>query len=360
MPTASRTPPRLAALALGAVLSLAACSDTPVSPTALRQASTAAPSLDFAPGPVTVPQPSPGSFTTVVDYLKDGRLVVFDGFTVFVQESIGSATLVPIGTLPAEYQGCADPAFIEVSPDGGTLVLGAGAGGSCYPDPAFNGNLFLLPVTGGEATLLGQYPWSIEGTFRGPNELVISEGETFGLLTGSVEMIDIRTGEQVTLVGPVAGDPSGIAFDQQGNLYVGLGYAQDPSRTGEIRVFDKQDVQEAIRTGVPIPYDSGTLVTQVLSAGYFAFDADGDLWVGGGDLFGTTGSYGFFAEVDVETGEILNRYDPADGDPNDQDFTFYNVAFNRKTCTIGAFDSFALFGGPAPLYEMQVCGGGVD
>jgi hypothetical protein len=323
------------------------------------QLSTSA-AVTFTPGPVSVPQPAPGSFTTVVDFLKDGRAVVFDGFTVYVQESIGSSTLVPIGTLPAEYAGGTDPAFIEVSPNGQTIVLGGGAGGSRYPDPNFNGNIFLMPVTGGEATLLGRYPWSIEGTFRGPNELVFGEGETFGLLTGSVEMVDIKTGEQTTLIGPIPGDPSGIAFDRQGNLYVGLGYAQDPSRTGEIRVFDKQDVQEAIRTGVPLPYDSGRLITQVLSGGPFVFDNDGHLWVGGGDLFGTTGSYGFFAQVDVETGEILNRYDPSDGNPDDQDFVFYNLAFTRKGCRIAAFDSFALFSGPAPLYEAQVCGGGVD
>lgn len=344
-------------LAVAAGLALSGCSDLPVAPVSVQDGTA---SFAFAPGPVSVPQPAAGSFTTVVDFLHDGRVVVFDGFTVYVQESIGGSALVPIGTLPAEYQGATDPAFIEVSPNGQTIVLGAGAGGSQYPDPAYNGNIFLLPVTGGEATLLGLYPFSIDATFRGPNELVFSQGETFGLLTGSVEMVDIRTGEQVTLVGPIPGDATGVAFDRRGNLYVGLGFAQDPSRTGEIRVFDKQDVQEAIRTGVPLPYETGTLVTQVLSGGPLVFDNDGHLWVGGGDLFGVTGSYGFFAEVDVETGEILNRFDPSDNDPDDQDFVFYNVAFTRKGCRIAAFDSFALFGGTAPLYEMQVCGGGAD
>jgi hypothetical protein len=349
------------ALAASAGALLSACSDSsPTTPAAAPAFAKAVSTPVFTPGPVSVPQPAPGSFTTVVDFLQDGRVVVFDGFTVYVQESIGSSTLVPIGTLPAEFQGATDPAFIEVSPNGRTIVLGAGAGGSQFPNPEFNGNIFLLPVEGGEATLLGRFPFSIEATFRGPNELVFSQGETFGLLTGSVELVDINTGEQVTLVGPVPGDATGVAFDKQGNLYVGLGFAQDPSRTGEIRRFDKQDVQEAIRTGVPLPYDSGTLVTQVLSGGPFEFDSAGNLWVGGGDLFGSTGSFGFFAQVDVETGEILNRFDPQDGDPNDQDFVFYNVAFTRKGCRVAAFDSFSLFSGPATLYEAQVCGGGTD
>jgi hypothetical protein len=34
---------------------------------------------------VTVPDPEPGSFFTVFDYTHDGRVVAFDGFTVYVR-----------------------------------------------------------------------------------------------------------------------------------------------------------------------------------------------------------------------------------------------------------------------------------
>ncbi len=315
-----------------------------------------APLHAFTPAPVTLPSPAPGSFSTAFTFSQDGRIVAFDGFTVYLQESLQSSVLVPIGTLPPEFLGTTDPAFVVVSPDGRDLVLGGGAGGSQFPNPAFNGNLFLLPITGGEATLIGQFPFHIEATFRHPSELVFSQGETFGLLTGSVEMLDLVSGEQTTLVGPVPGDPSGVAFDHAGNLYVGLGFAQDTSRTGEIHRFDKEDVQAAIDSGIPLDFDTqSTLVVQVLSGTSMHFDNQGDLWVGGGDLIGTTGSFGFFAEVDVTTGQVVNRFDPTDGDPDDHDFVFYALAFTPVGCRLAALDTFSFFGGTPQVFQMNVC-----
>ena len=54
---------------------------------------------------VTVPDPEAGSFFTVFDFTHDGRVVAFDGFIVYVQQSRQSATLTPIGTLPELYRG---------------------------------------------------------------------------------------------------------------------------------------------------------------------------------------------------------------------------------------------------------------
>jgi hypothetical protein len=181
---------------------------------------------------VTLPEPASGSFFTLFDYTHDGRVIAFDGFTVYEQKSNQSANLTAIGTLPAEFLGKTDPSFVSVSPDGQTILLSAGAGGSAFPDPDFNGNLFKMPITGGEATLVGRYMWIILGTWLNNDTFVFGEGETFGLFTGSVEALDVDTGTTTHIVGNVPGDPGGVAFDNQGNLYVGLGSGQDTSHTG--------------------------------------------------------------------------------------------------------------------------------
>ena len=304
---------------------------------------------------VTLPEPEPGSFFSVFDYTHDGRVVAFDGFTVYVQQSQQSATLTPIGALPELFRGGTDPAFISVSPNGLTILLGAGAGGSKFPDPNFNGNIFKMPSSGGQATLVGRYEWEIIGTWLNNDTFVFGEGETFGLFTGSVEALNVNTGTTIHIVGNIPGDPGGVEFDNQGNLYVGLGAGQDGNRAGEIRRFDDSLVDAALAGQGFTNFDDGELIAKVLNAGDLAFSANGKLFVGGANFF--TGDAGYIAEVDVDTGQIVRKFDPADGDPNDGDFTFYELSFTHSRCTLGALDLFSFFSpDPSVIFEeAHVC-----
>src|SRR5690606_22673122 len=63
--------------------------------------------------------------------LPDGRYVIWNGDTVFVQQSIGSPVLNPVAT---GYTG--DPGFLILRDSGDHLLLGGG----------FNGNLYTLNI----------------------------------------------------------------------------------------------------------------------------------------------------------------------------------------------------------------------
>ena len=82
----------------------------------------------------------------------------------------------------------------------------------------------------------------------------------------------------------------------------------------------------------------GELIAQVLNAGDLAFSSNGKLFVSGANF--TTGDAEYIAEVDVDTGQIVRKFDPADGDPNDGDFKFYEISLHtiaarweRSTCS---------------------------
>jgi hypothetical protein len=310
-----------------------------------------------APTAIPVPDPEPGSFFTLFDYAPDGRLIVFDGFTVYIQASRSDQRFVAIGTLPAQFRGATDPAFIAVNPYRREVLLGGGAGGARFPDPVFNGTIFRMRLSGGTAELLGTFPFSIGGDFWSRDVFLFGQGETFGVFTGSIEALDLRTGEKRTLVRDIPGDPGGVALDSRRNLFVGLGAGQDVSRTGEIRRFDRKKVIRALRTGEPLDFDQDSdLITRILNAGDLAFTPGNRLFVGGGDFVGRR-DFGYVAEVSLRTGQVVRRFDPVDGDPDDGDQRSFDLAFTHVGCRLGMLDLISFFNAePSVVYSEKVCG----
>jgi hypothetical protein len=292
---------------------------------------------------VTLPPPAPGSFSTTFDFLPDDRLVTFNGFEVSVQNRPGSDDFEPIGTLPPENSG-GSPAFIVTAPDNSSFVLSTGA----------DGNIFTLPTTGGEAELITNIPLNFSASFRGEesNELFVNRGE--GNASGSeVERLLLSTGDIQTIVDDIPGASAGVGFDREGNLYTGIGLDPNEQRTGEIRRFSSQDVDRSIETGTSLDFDDdGEFVAQVLSATGLVFDSEGDLWVAGGAL-SENGQQGFIAEVDPQTGEIIRRIDPSDGDPDSGPQNFFEIGItDPSSCTIGATN---FFDPNNTFYEIDAC-----
>ncbi|NEO59670.1 MAG: calcium-binding protein [Moorea sp. SIO4G2] len=179
---------------------------------------------------VTLPNPAPGSFSTTFDFLPDNRLVTFNGLEVQVQSQPGSSDFNLLGTLPPEFEG-ATPAFIITEPTADFFVLSTGA----------NGDIFTLPITGGEAELIADIPLNFSASFRSEqsDQLFINRGtQPQGAFSGSqVEQLSLSTGDIQTIVEDIPGASAGVGFDSFGNLYTGIGLDPDGERTGEIRRF---------------------------------------------------------------------------------------------------------------------------
>jgi DNA-binding beta-propeller fold protein YncE len=289
---------------------------------------------------VTLPPPESGSFSTAFDLIPDGRLVIFTGTEVRIQRQQGSSNFDLIGNLPPEFRGGSDPAFVATGLGGNFFILGTGAGGSKFPNQPFNGSIFLLPKTGGQAKSVAVIPFHAAADFRHPLELFINRGEA-SFSRSAVERLDLITKKVQTVIDNIPGASSGVGVDRQGNIYTGIGFDPNGARTGEIRRFSRTDINQAIKTQVALNFDSdGVFVAKVLSAGSLVFDQQGDLWVGGGDL-APGGQQGFIAEIDPQTGTVLRRIDPTDGNPDTGPTTFFSIAISKSfSCTIGAVNSF--------------------
>jgi len=291
---------------------------------------------------ISLPPFDAGAFSTAFDFIGDGRLVAYTGDNVFLQNAAGSSSFTLIGSVPQQFSGGSDPGFILTAPNGLFFILSAGSGGAKFPDPNFNGNTYLLPITGGEAQLIARVPLSFAGAFgRSSSELFIDQGVGFpnppSAASSQVIRLDLATGQVQPVVANIPGFSGGVGIDREGNLYTGIGFL--PGRTGEIRRFRKQDVDEAVRTAAPVDFAIGTFVATSLSADPLLFDREGDLLVGGGDVNTPGGQSGFIAEIDPRTGVLDRQIDPEAGTGE----KFFAIAIDHHHgCTLAASDFFDL------------------
>lgn len=288
---------------------------------------------------VNLPAPDTGSFSTAFDFIFDGRLVAFTGFKVRLQQQPNNSVFNIIGTLPPNFLGGSDPAFVVTSPTNSFFLLGTGAGGSKFPNEPFNGSIFILPRGSTTPQLVANIPFHTAAAFGRAGEVFINRGEA-SFSKSAVVRLSLPSKKVETAIDNIPGASGGVGVDRFGNLYTGIGFDPNGKRTGEIRRFSRLDVRQALKTGVPLKFDDGKFVAQVLSAGGLVFDLEGDLWVSGGDLLGG-GQKGFIAEVNPRTGKVLRRVDPTDGNPDAGADVFFAIAITKPiSCTLGAVNSF--------------------
>lgn len=286
-------------------------------------------------GEFTLPAASP------VDVLPDGRLVTLAGADVLTETAPGSRSFAALGALPdADLPDpqWASAAFVRVSPDGSRIAVGNN-GGASFAN--YEVGVFDLADLSGDWFAADHYDaaW-IDETYLG-----VSATSTQGPpgLVNALDTTSVPGSPEIqSLVAGIPGYSGGLAFDADGRLFAGVGFAtNDPSETGWIRAFDTADWQAALAGGPALDFTSdGTLVGDVLSAAALGFDSEGNLHVGGGDLFaGSDGDYAglvhHLALADaLAGGGPIDPTDPAElrqFDPDAGPDSFYDLRFNPVT-----------------------------
>ena len=290
---------------------------------------------------IDLPPVSGGSFSTVGDALPDGRIISTTGDGVYIETGVGTGDFSLVSTLDTGlFGGDPDPAFIRVSPDGSRIALGGGFG---KPVAVFDtaelgsgGLPSVIDASNADFFAVNHF----DAEWMDNSQLALTAGD-FGS-PAFVSLLDV-TSDTLAPVNPVIinninGSSGGITFDDAGRLYTGNGFelGSPGSETGWIKVFEPTD------WSITAPADfeaNGVFIGDVLSANSLSMDADGNLFVGGGDF--SEGQTGYLGVVNAQAiQDALNGFGPVDIndpmslsrlDPLGTGFGFFGSRFNDVT-----------------------------
>jgi hypothetical protein len=229
----------------------------------------------------TLPAPTVPFSNVLFDALPDGRLLLLNNTTVSVETAPKSASFVVLGDIPG-FSPSSGPSFLAISPNGTRAAAGSNGGGSV-----------VVFDTGNPASSTSYPADDFGGEWLDNSHLAISNG--FG--SAKVDILNTSAATVTPVVTNIVGASAGVSIDAAGNLYVGNGFG---SNSGLIKSFSAASWQSALATNTPLNFATqGTPVADLLSAYPIGFDGSGNMFVGGGDFFGSSGDYGYAALVDA-------------------------------------------------------------
>ena len=285
-----------------------------------------APPLEFARA-YGFPTAAQGSYGINMGGLADGRLLVWDGDTVYLQERppmflgewVGVESFMAVAT---GYTG--DPAFVAVSPDGHTVVLGAGYSGKLY---RFDANDPQDYSPGALITVASHY----SGVFLSQN-LLLLDGTADDHSTCRLAIVDIAAKTPVAktvMLKPLQADlapgefaaSAPVAVNAARTTAYAMAVIYDASYavvSNQLRSIPVADLIHAFNTGTLLLWTDATAI-----GGPSSFNAGGPAGVlPNGDVL--IGGFGGIQRVSPSTAAVVETYTPAGMD-------YYGVGFNAVT-----------------------------
>ncbi len=318
--------------------------------------------LSCAPAVAAPPSYSPvGSYTPSVagvwDVARAGSAAglaytLTSGGEIHLQDAANSAGSSLVGRIDASLLSSFGPAFLTLSPDGSTIAIGDGnfgAGARVHFVSVSALHPVFISTTTSVAAANTSAHWASGATLY-----VSGSDATLGSVVTSIDAPSLDARVVVSNVGGASG---GVVTDGQ-FLYTGNGFDFAPggSDTGEVRAFSLAAITAAASSGAPLDFEAiGRPVADALSASSLAIDAQGNLFVGGGDFFGGSGDLGYAAAISGSAIQAALAGGPLAPDAEEQRVSpagvdFYSVAFNAVTgeWLVGASGTIHRFAVPAP------------
>ncbi len=274
--------------------------------------------------------------------LPDGRYLLWNGNTVFIQREAGSGVFDAVAS---GYIG--DPSFAILSFDESYVLLGQGFGNGVtanvypfdYADPQ--------DYQGGDEIVIQKHYW---GAFLSPTLLALDRGD-FGS-PAEIVVIDLSIARRslpapVTVLSrPVSAARDTIITKPVGSFSAsivvsgGTLYVADAGN-GQYKSFSVADIVNAYNTSGTVAWSAGADIGTP-----FQYPMNGVSGVTtGGDL--VMSGFGSIAVVNPGTGNILDTYDPAGTGP------FYGMIYNDVTEDFIAIEFPPTFGDPLTFYATE-------
>ena len=214
----------------------------------------------------------------------DGKILLINGSKLFREDTPWSHTFTEVGDLVTGA-----PGMLRISPSGSKAVAVALDGGGMW---VFN------PASGAITRTISQSGYFFyDAEWIDDNKVAATVG-----VTGEgpvVRLYDLAASQEKNLVRNIGAASGGVTIDSVGRLYTGNGYSSDGGdETGLIKAYERAAWEAAWNTNSPIDFEAAGLpVVNLLSGAYLGFDRYDNLYVGGGDVFGSAPDSNYAAVV---------------------------------------------------------------
>jgi len=269
------------------------------------------------------PAPAIGADLTLGAADDNGRLVFWDGDTVFYQEEDEdtndlTGTLIPSGE---GYIG--NPSFVQFRDNGRSVLLGSGDDGIVYfIDDIRDGLDF---VSGDEIAV----PTHFSGALLNNRYLLLDRATIAG---SEIVLVDFETDPvtaAVVLTKPAGSQPAAITVSGSGRVYI------MNATTRELRYFSDTALTDAYALATPLDWTTdGTpvgAIGQFLNGGVYGVTPDNELVIGGDE--NAAGSGGIqWVDPNTTPATILATLDPAGTGPG------YVLIYSRELDRVIAID----------------------
>lgn len=276
--------------------------------------------------------PQTAKYNVLGTALPDGRLVVWNGADVYTQLFPSADSF---GVIARGYDG--DPAFIALSPDGHTVLMGAGGFADPYTNQIYQIDTSAPVDFAPEAVVLTRAHYS--GVYLTETLLLIDAGTSSS--TSELVIMDLTAKSAPVSVVVKTGayakaqvvDKPGYSTQMALDSVNGRVYAMDGA-SRELRYFSRSALINAFNTAGTLDWAAdGTLVGTAgdyFGAGVSGITPEGNLVIGGSEGYGLPGGVQI---VDPETGSVVESLDP-DGA---QGYTsvIYNSVTNAILAIVG-------------------------